>query len=212
MRDFIRRRRLAISVSGVLAIIGVGATIWALGSHDSSGNLKAADTCNEGIFSSNLEPLERLLPHESSFHSTWSRVATDTSFKITCDNRTSRGVVNMSAEMKNGNKKDWLAGLGSRNTSDASAFKAGTSALAWRKQAAIYAECKPHTEGSSYTAGFGRPYLSITVTANGSAASNDETAKEDLAQLASRIFFEAQLQTGCQEDFTPPPEPPRMTQ
>ncbi|MEU5595978.1 hypothetical protein [Streptomyces sp. NPDC020298] len=211
MQEFTRRRGVIVGVAGMLAIIGAGVGIWVITSDDSARRLKASETCNEAVFSNNLKPLERILTPDSSFKSSWSRSATDDSFKIVCMNSTNRGAVNMHAEIRNGDQKDWLAESGAGDSSNVSHFETGTSAAVWGKRAAIYVKCKSHAEGSSHTAGFEHPYLSIVATASGSAGSKDQNLKQDLAQLANRMFFEAQLQTGCQEDFNPPSEPPRIT-
>ncbi|MFF5189647.1 hypothetical protein ACFY30_38780 [Streptomyces sp. NPDC000345] len=205
-----RRRLIGIAV-GALVAVGVGGTLWAVTSDTDGKELKASETCNEGVFSAHVDPLERLLSPDSSFKSSWSRVATDSSLKLTCVNSTSSGALKMTAEMKDGSQKDWLSQLGVDGASDVSHFGLGTDAITWDRRAAIYIECRSASEGSSHTSGMGHPYLSVIATATGSAGRNDDRAQQDLAQLAGRMFFEAQLQTGCQKDFTPPSGAPTLT-
>ncbi|MFF9818343.1 hypothetical protein [Streptomyces sp. NPDC014006] len=152
---------------GTLAALVVGAGVWALAARDQTEPLRAMDTCDEGVFSDNVEPLERLLSPDSSFKPTRSRVATDNSFKFLCRNSTSSGAVDLVAEMRDGSRDDWFAKLGS--PSKVSRFDTGTEAVVWGRQAAIYVKCRSHVEGSSYTAGMAHPYLAITARASGSA-------------------------------------------
>lgn len=206
-----RRRAVGFAV-GAVVVIGVGGAVWAAASGTDEKELKASQTCNEGVFSANVAPLERILSPDSSFKASWSRTATDDSLKLTCVNSTDKGSLKLTAEMKDGTRDDWRSQSGVGGTADVSRFDAGTEAIVWAKTAAIYVECKPSSEGSSHTKGMSRPYLSVVATATGSAADDDDRARQDLAQLAGRMFFEAQLQTGCQEDFTAPTGAPTLTE
>ncbi|KUN79386.1 hypothetical protein [Streptomyces griseoruber] len=205
-----RGRVISITV-GALIVVGIGGTLWAVATQNNGKELKASDTCNEGVFSANVEPLERILSPDSSFKSNWSRTATESSLKLTCLNSTSDGAVKMTAVMQDGSESDWHSQLGVNSASTVAHFSVGTEALVWDRTAAIYVECKPSSEGSSHTADMSHPYLSIVAAATGSAGKGDDRAQQDLAQLAGRMFFEAQLQTGCQEDFTAPSGAPTLT-
>ncbi|MET7296789.1 hypothetical protein ABZS79_32630 [Streptomyces griseoloalbus] len=206
------RQRLVIMSAGALAVVGVGLSVWATVFRDDTKELRASETCNEGVFSANVEPLERLVSPDSSFASDWSREASDSSLLLTCVNATSHASVKMTAELKDGSIDEWRSQLKRPDGADTFHFDVGTEAVVWNRQAAVYAECKPHSEGSSHTAGMDSPYLSVLVRADGSAAEEkNSTQRQDLAHLASRMFFEAQLQTGCQEDFVAPSDPPRLT-
>ncbi|MFF9818345.1 hypothetical protein [Streptomyces sp. NPDC014006] len=192
-----------------LAAIAVGAGVWAYVTRDQTEPLKAMNTCNEGIFSSRMEPLERLLSPDSSYKPAWSRVAVGSSFKISCNNSTSSGAVNLVAEMRDGSRDDWFAKL--HAPSKVSRFDAGTEAVVWGREAAIYVECRSHTEASSYTAGMAHPYLAVSSRASGSAGQEEKTRHQDLARLANGMLFEAEMETGCQGTFaTPPSDQPRV--
>lgn len=91
--------------------------------------------------------------------------------------------------------------------SDASRFKAGTEAVVWDDVAAIYSACKMHSEGSSHTQGMKRPYLSVVATATGSAKGDGGKHRQDLADVAVKMHYAAQMQTGCQGSFVPPSGP-----
>lgn len=204
-------RRLVIMSAGALVVMGVGWGVWATAFKDDTRELRASETCNEGIFSANVEPLERLISPDSSFTSDWSREATDSSLLLTCVNSTDDASVTMTAELKDGSIDEWRSQLKTVDNADASHFDVGTEAVVWGRQAAVYVECKPQSAGSSHTSGMNSPYLSILVRAGGSAAEEKtDKQQQDLAHLASRMFFEAQLQTGCREDFVAPSEPPRL--
>ncbi|MBA8975131.1 hypothetical protein GTW38_06690 [Streptomyces sp. SID7804] len=198
--------------AGALVFMGAGLGVWATVFKDDTRELRASETCNEGIFSANVEPLERLISPDSSFTSDWSREASDSSLLLTCVNSTDHASVKMTAELKDGSIDEWRSQLKAVDKADASHFDVGTEAVVWGRHAAMYVECKPQSAGSSHTAGLDSPYLSILVRASGSAAEEKtDKQQQDLAQLASRMFFEAQLQTGCQEDFVAPSGPPRLT-
>lgn len=205
------RRPLIVVVAAAVVAVGAGLAVWATAFRSDAKELRASETCNEGVFSANVEPLERLVSPDSSFTSEWSREVSDSSLLLTCSNSTSHASVKMTAELKDGSVKDWRTQLGGADTADGTRFDVGTEAFVWDKQAAVYVVCKPHSAGSSHTAYLKDPYLSILVSASGSVERDSETRRQDLAHLASRMFFEAQLQTGCQEDFIAPSGPPRLT-
>ncbi|WP_367045287.1 hypothetical protein [Streptomyces sp. Je 1-332] len=179
-------------------------------------NLKASETCSEEIFTGDVEVLERLISVDTSFKSHWSRRATDSYLKLTCDNFTSSGSVRMYTEMRDGNRADWVSSLEKHDQagreSNASRFKSGTEGLAWNNSAAIYAKCKLYSKGSSHTSGMQHPYLSVVITASGSSRAKDNENREDLAYLASKMLLEAKLQTGCQELSAVPSGPPQLDQ
>ncbi|MET8686214.1 hypothetical protein ABZV77_18560 [Streptomyces sp. NPDC004732] len=120
----------------------------------------------------------------------------------------------MTADMRDGTRQEWLSSLASHeqvgSISDASRFKSGTEALVWDNAAAIYSACKPYSEGSSHTQKMKRPYLSVVATATGAAKGNDDQHRRDLADVAVKMLYEAQMQTGCQESFVPPSGPPKI--
>ncbi|MEH0473208.1 hypothetical protein QA943_30985 [Streptomyces sp. B21-097] len=211
MSIFTGRRSLVGLAVGTVVAIGAGGALWAATSGSDEKVLKASQTCNEGVFSDNVAPLERILSPDSSFRTSWSRTATDSSLKLTCVNSTDKASLTLTAEMKDGTRDDWRSRSGVGGAADVSRFDAGTEAVVWARTAAIYVDCKSSSAGSSHTKGMSRPYLSIVATATGSVGEDDDQAQQDLARLAGRMFFEAQLQTGCQEDFTAPTGAPTLT-
>ncbi|MFD6434563.1 hypothetical protein [Streptomyces venezuelae] len=209
------RRHTRIIFLALLVGIGVIAVFLIRGAGgDSPRNLKASETCLEDIFSGDPDPLERLISPDSSFTADWSREVIERSLQLTCKNSTDSATVVMTAETRDGTRQDWFSSLKNHKQvgkkSEASRFDVGTEALAWDNAAAIYSECKPYSEGSSHTQGMKRPYLSIVATATGTASSNNDEHRTDLANVAVKMLYEAQMQTGCQESFVPPSGPPRI--
>lgn len=207
-----RRKRTILALLAVLGIVTALLVRGAAG--DSPQSLKASDTCLEDIFSGNPEPLERLISPDSSFKAGWSHKASNRSLKLTCRNSTDTAMILITAEMRDGTRQDWLSSLKSRNQvgeiSDALRFRSGTEAFVWDNVAAIYSICKPYSKGSSHTHGMKRPHLSVVATASGSAERDSRQHRTDLADVAVKLLYEAEIQTGCQDSFVPPSGAPKI--
>lgn len=198
--------------AAALVLILLGSTAGC--SDDSPPSLDYFDVCDGSVLSEDVKPLERLFPSGADIESEWSDTSDAGSLKFNCKNSADDSSVVLSAETKSGSVTDWESSLrGAASIPDygeSASFKAGDKAKVWKDDAAVFMACKPASEGSSYTKGLASPYLSVMVRASGQAKAKDDSHQKDLAYLAERMLYNAQVATGCREGFARPSGSPEV--
>ncbi|MFI9585165.1 hypothetical protein ACIHCQ_25690 [Streptomyces sp. NPDC052236] len=198
--------------AAALVLISFGFTAGC--SEDSPKGLDYFDVCDGSVLSEDVKPLERLFPSGATITSEWTDTSEAGSLKFTCENSADDASAVMSAEIKDGSVEDWRAALrameGVPDDSDSVPFKAGDEAKVWKNEAAVFMACKSASEGSSHTKGIARPYLSVLVRTTGKASVQDLSHRQDLAYLAERMLYNAQVATGCREGFARPSGSPKV--